>query len=285
MKKLIVSIIVILFGMGFAVISGLSEVDPFSLQNPFLLLTCLAFTIQWIAFIPAVILKTEKFYDLTGSISYVICSFTLLLISNYNFRSILLTSLISIWALRLGSFLFLRIKKAGKDRRFDEIKLDPARFFITWNLQGLWISLTSCAAWAGIYHSPRSLELGIFGWFGLFIWILGFSFEVIADTQKSRFKADPKNADKFIQSGLWKLCRHPNYFGEFILWLGIFIISSEVLFSTTWLSVISPIFVYWLLNKVSGVPLLTERALNKWGQNPQWQKYYKETPAFFPKLK
>ena len=284
MKKIFISLIVIFIGVVVATLLGFSMERPLSFENPFLLLTCLAFLIQWIAFIPAAIFKTEKFYDLTGSVSYLICSIILFSITDSNFRSILLASLISIWALRLGSFLFIRIKKSGKDRRFDEIKLDPARFFITWNLQGLWVSLTSCAAWAGIYNSPTSSNLGTIGWIGLIIWVIGFSFEVIADTQKSNFKADPQNKDRFIQNGLWKLCRHPNYFGEFILWVGVFIISSEVLISSAWISVISPIFVYLLLTKVSGVPLLTEQAKNKWGNDPQWQKYFKETPAFFPKI-
>ncbi len=285
MKNIIVSIFVFIISLIIATALGFSSGSTLSFNNPFILLTLLAFIVQWIAFIPAAILKTEKFYDLTGSITYL-ASITLALFSfsQLTTRSIIITSLVCLWSLRLGLFLFFRIAKSGKDSRFDEIKKSPTRFFVAWNLQGLWVCITSCAAWAGVSLSSQNPELGLISWAGVFIWIIGFSIEVIADRQKSRFKVQESNQGKFIQSGLWSLCRHPNYAGEILLWTGMFIISSEALVGSTWLTIISPLFVYLLLTKISGVPLLTEQAKKRWGDDIRWKKYFKNTPALFPRL-
>lgn len=285
MKNIFISVFVFIISIFLAVCLGYSTGHSLSLDNPFIILTFIAFLVQWIAFIPANIFKTEKFYDLTGSITYlttIIIAFTFF--SHTTTRTIVITALVCVWTLRLGSFLFLRIQKAGKDSRFDEIKKSPARFFITWNLQGLWVSITSSAAWAGMTLSNSTPELGIVSWVGVAVWVIGFSFEVVADKQKSIFKADKANKGKFIQSGLWSLCRHPNYTGEILLWTGMFIISSEALTGSAWFSAISPVFVYILLTRISGVTLLTEQAKERWGQDPEWQKYFKSTPAIFPKL-
>lgn len=283
MKNIIISVIVFLISLtlGFAI--QISTQNTFMLGGVFIVLTLVVFTIQWLAYIPAVILKTEKFYDLTGSLTYLICILvSLVYLSEFNQRSVIITAIVSLWALRLGSFLFIRIAKDGKDRRFDEIKVNPSRFFVTWNLQGLWVCVTSCAAWAGITLSYNKPELSIIGWLGLALWCIGFTIEVIADWQKSQFKADKGNQGKFIQSGLWSICRHPNYLGEIVLWTGVFTISSEVLFGSTWATAISPFFVYFLLTKISGVPLLTKQAKKKWGDDSHWQDYFENTPAILP---
>lgn len=282
-----ISISLIVFALSLLLSHQIELNAPIEVANkdPFMTLIVLAFLVQWLAFIPASIKQTEKFYDLTGSITYLSCIlFALFVYSALPVRAIVITIMVSVWALRLGSFLFLRIKKAGKDVRFDEIKKSPSRFFVTWTLQGLWVTLTSLAAWTGIIYSYNNTHLGLIGYIGVGIWLLGFSFEVIADRQKSAFKADPNNEGKFIQSGLWARCRHPNYFGEIVLWIGMFIMNSEVMFGWAWLASISPVFVYFLLTKISGVPLLTERAKKTWGDDKEWQEYYKNTPALIPKI-
>jgi steroid 5-alpha reductase family enzyme len=244
----------------------------------------IAFLIQWLVFIPAYVFQTEKFFDLTGSLTYITVTLIALILSKAgDARSILLAALVVIWAVRLGSFLFGRIRKAGKDDRFDEIKPLFFRFLNVWTIQGLWVTFTMAAALVTITTSTRK-ELDVFAIIGLLIWIFGFAFEVIADTQKSRFNADPANKGKFIQTGLWARSRHPNYFGEIVLWVGVAIIALPVLQGWQWVAMISPIFVTLLLTRVSGVPLLEKKADKKWGGQEDYKAYKKKTPVLIPKL-
>jgi steroid 5-alpha reductase family enzyme len=198
-------------------------------------------------------------------------------------RSLLLLALVAIWAVRLGTFLFRRIHKAGKDGRFDEIKPSFFRFLNIWTLQGLWVSFTVAAALAAITTTTRK-ELGLFALFGVLIWIFGFIFEVVADMQKSRFRADPDNEGKFIRTGLWARSRHPNYFGEIILWIGVAIIAVPVLRGWQWVTLISPLFVTLLLTRVSGIPLLEKRANEKWGGQDEYEAYKERTPVLIPRI-
>lgn len=244
----------------------------------------LAFLIQWLAFIPAFIWQTEKFYDLTGSITYLsVVTLALLLSPRVDARSILLWALVIIWAIRLGTFLFTRIQKAGKDDRFDELKPSFTRFLNVWTIQGLWVTFTAAAVLAGITTTNRK-DLDVFALAGLLIWIFGFAFEVVADYQKSRFNADPANKGKFIQTGLWSRSRHPNYFGEIVLWIGVAVIALPILQGWQWVALISPVFVTLLLTRVSGVPLLEAKADKKWGGQADYEKYKKQTPVLIPKI-
>jgi steroid 5-alpha reductase family enzyme len=244
----------------------------------------LTFIIQWVMFTFSYLNQTEKYYDLTGSLTYISMTLLAVLLSQHvDARSILLLVLIMIWAGRLGSFLFLRIKKAGKDGRFDTLKTSFVRFLTAWTTQGLWVTFTSAAAWTAITTTTRK-PLGVFTIFGLLIWVFGFSFEVIADTQKSRFRVDPGNQGKFIQSGLWSLSRHPNYFGEIVLWIGVAIITLPVLRGWQWVTLISPVFVTILLTRISGIPLLEKRSDEKWGGQADYEAYKERTPVLIPKL-
>lgn len=253
----------------------------------FMLAVGLAYLIQWLVFIPSYIFQTEKFFDLTGSLTYISVITVAVCYSRYSVdldtRSILLAALVGIWAVRLGAFLFGRIRKAGKDDRFDELKPSFFRFLNVWTIQGLWVTFTAAAALVGITTSMRK-ELDAFAVIGLLVWMFGFAFEVIADNQKSRFNADPKNKGKFIQTGLWSRSRHPNYFGEIVLWVGVAIIALPVLQGWQWVAMISPIFVTLLLTRVSGVPLLEKKADKKWGGQAEYETYKKNTPVLIPRL-
>lgn len=250
----------------------------------FALCVGLIFLIQWIAFIPAFRLQTEKFFDLTGSITYIsVISIAALLSKSLDARSILLWAVVVIWAVRLGTFLFRRVRKAGKDDRFDELKPSFIRFLNVWTIQALWVTFTMAAALVAITTAYRK-ELDIFAIIGLLIWIFGFSFEVIADTQKSRFVANPENKGRFIQTGLWSRSRHPNYFGEITLWFGVAIIALPVLQGWQWIALISPVFVTVLITKISGVPLLENKADKKWGGQADYEAYKKRTPVLIPRL-
>jgi len=244
----------------------------------------LAFLVNWLAFIPANALQTEKFFDLTGSLTYIsIVLFALLLSDPMDNRSILLTALVVIWATRLGSFLFNRIHKAGKDDRFDKIKPNFLRFLNIWTIQALWVTLTAAPALIAITAMQRK-ELGIFALVGTIVWLVGFIFEVVADRQKTQFRNDPANRNRFIHTGLWAKSRHPNYFGEIVLWIGVLIIALPVLQGWQWIALISPIFVILLLTRISGIPGLEAKGNKKWGGQADYEAYKSRTPVLIPKF-
>ena len=269
-KELLFSAIAFLFSYSIAYLTGIELV-----KNAVLL----AFIIQWVLFIPAYLLQTEKFFDISGSITYIsvvsYCFFNFYDPENLNIGNVILSIIIIIWALRLGSFLFIRIKKAGEDIRFREIKKSPTRFFMTWTLQGMWVSLCSACALAGI---AKGIIINDYFYCGLAIFLIGFIVEIVADTQKTKFRSNPKNKDKFINSGLWKFSRHPNYMGEILLWLGISIISFSSLEGFELATLISPFFTYLLLVYISGIRILEYNGDKKWGHLESYKIYKKNTP-------
>ena len=280
-KAALRSILVILICLGLAAGVAMAAADGglrLGAVPIVLYAAAIAFLVQWLAFIPAYSKQTEVFYDLTGSITYIsVVLFALIASASFDPRSLLLAGLICIWALRLGSFLFVRILKDGGDGRFDDIKPRFWRFLATWTLQGLWVFLTLCAALAAI--TGRFLEpIGGVELIGAAIWIAGFAIESIADRQKREFrKQSGGDRNQFIQSGLWAWSRHPNYFGEILLWIGIAVIAAPAFNGWQWLTLISPVFVALLLCKVSGIPLLEARADKKWGGQPEYERYKART--------
>ena len=254
-----------------------------------LLFICLfsTFIIQWVVFLPSYYWHTEKFYDLTGSVTYIFITLVALYHKGQfigpraDIRSLLLAMIIIIWALRLGSFLFMRILKDKEDRRFNEWKFSFALFLRTWTLQGMWIFLTSIAAITAI-STRKIVAPDVLLFAGGFLWLFGFLFETISDFQKRKFKS--KNKDGFITSGLWSVSRHPNYFGEIVLWVGVAIIAYPTLYGWQYVSLISPLFVYLLLTRVSGVTLLEEHAEKKWGKDKKYISYKENTPELFPRI-
>ena len=244
-----------------------------------------AFAIQWLAFIPARLFQTERFYDLTGSITYL--AVTLAAISAATAPSgaqWLIAIMIFIWAGRLGSFLFRRIHAAGGDQRFDHIKVSSSRFFVAWTLQGAWVVMTSCAALTAILSAEQT-AVGVIYVMGAVMWVAGFVIEVMADRQKSRFRADSANAGRFINVGLWARSRHPNYFGEILLWAGVAVMAIPYLSGTQWVVMLSPLFVYALLTRISGIPTLARRGQQLWGDDPTYQAYVANTPRLLPRLR
>jgi len=247
----------------------------------------MTFVIQWIAYIPAFLLKTEKFYDLTGSLTYIGTILFALYASgsfqNLRLGSILVGVAIIIWAIRLGSFLFMRIYKDKKDGRFDSIKTSFSQFFMTWTLQGMWVFICSSAALIAIAN-PSGVPINIVFIVGLLMFVFGFAIEVIADNQKSAFRSISKNKDSFINEGLWARSRHPNYFGEITLWTGITVMGISTFEGMNYLAIFSPIFSYLLLVYVSGVRLLELRGHKKWGHLKDYQDYQKNTPKLIPRI-
>ena len=280
-KNLLLSLIIIVFAIVLTTLVDENSISYGSLSL-FLLCTIIIFFLQWIVFIPSYFLSTEHFFDLTGSVTFITVSILAFLMNDSkNLRQFIVLVLIMIWALRLGSFLFLRIRKAGEDSRFTIIKKDFLVFFLTWNLQGLWVLFTLFGALT-ILTSNNNQNFGILDIIGILIWIIGFVIEVVSDRQKSEFKSHESNDGKFIQSGLWKYSRHPNYFGEILIWTGIAIIGISVYSGFGWLGLISPFFVFVMLNYISGVRLLEKQAEERWGGNDLYQLYKSKTPVLFP---
>ena len=272
-------VIVIAILIGLAGSQGGSNIGGMPL---FLLLIGLAFLIQWISFIFAYTKQTEMYFDLTGSLTYIfIVILAVVLSPKVDFRGYLIMSMVIVWAARLGSFLYKRIKKAGEDSRFTDIKPSFVRFLNVWNIQGLWVSLTLAAALT-VITTMNKIEFSVVGWVGLIVWLIGITIEAISDQQKTNFRNKPENKGKFIYQGLWSWSRHPNYFGEILLWIGIAIIAIPVLQGWQWLMLISPLFVFLLITRVSGVPQLESRADEKWGGQDDYETYKKNTSVLIP---
>ncbi len=282
-KALFALPIVLLIGVGFTVAIGSSRWTEIDLSKS-IYPVALAFVLQWIAFIPSYLKKTEKFYDLVGGVSFIcVTSLCLLLAPTQSLRSIALFIMVLLWAGRLGTFLFIRIKRSGKDGRFDDIKRSFFRFLIAWTAQGLWITFTLAAVMA-VMLSSEQRGADLFFVIGCLVWIFGYTFEVVADLQKYRFKSIPENKSKFIKCGLWSISRHPNYFGEITLWVGIAIIAMPVLSGWQYFTLSSPLFIYGLLRYISGVPMLEKTADERWGSLESYRQYKRSTPLLVPAL-
>jgi len=274
-------ILAIAVGVGIAIAGSQGSVQVLGLPL-FMLLVIGAYLIQWIVFIFAYLSKSERFFDLTGSLTYIsLATAAVLLVPNIDRRAVLLLVVVVIWATRLGTFLFGRVLKQGKDDRFDEIKVNFASFLLTWTLQGLWVTFTAAAAFAAI-TATNQRELGWPALLGFLVWAFGYFFELIADSQKNAFRGKPENKGAFIHTGLWAWSRHPNYFGEIVLWLGVAIIALPVLRGWALVTLISPIWVIIQLTLISGVPMLEKKADKKWGGQPDYEAYKANTPTLIP---
>ncbi|MDC8755651.1 DUF1295 domain-containing protein [Erythrobacter sp. sf7] len=286
-RSLLVVLVASTIGLVFAWFAGSGSVMLAGFPAVF---TCalLAFGVNWLAYVPAALFRSDRFYDTTGAITYLTvivaaCAAAQDAHGQLDPAALAVAGMVAAWTIRLGSFLFTRIHAAGgTDVRFEKIKVNPPRFLVAWTLQACWVIFTASAALI-IITAPEPRPLDAFFWAGATLWAVGFAFEVIADEQKRRFKADPANRSRFITSGLWAWSQHPNYFGEITLWTGILVIALPSLSGWGWLAVLSPLFVTLLLTKVSGINLLDAIAEKRWGDDPAWQAYRRTTAVLFPK--
>jgi steroid 5-alpha reductase family enzyme len=284
-------ILVPLLSAGLLGVAWIASGGGLTLWGAPLLVICAAASllVQWAAFVPAALGRNERFFDLIGSLTYLaLIALSLGVASTQRAldpRQLVASAMVCLWAARLGSFLFRRVHRAGKDGRFDEIKVNPPRFLVVWTIQALWVFLTALAVL--LINTSAAVEPGltvtdVLGWA---LWGAGFAIEVAADRQKSAFNAKPENAGRWIDEGLWSRSRHPNYFGEITLWTGLCICGMGVFQGWQWLGLISPLFVALLLTRVSGIPLLDKRALEKWGDDPEYQAYRARTPRLIPRIR
>ena len=265
-----------------------ASVDGVFLSGIPIILLCaiVSFVTHWMIAAPSLITSSEKYFDFTGMVATLLVVLTAMfaLLSSgaeASIRSVFVASFVSVWTLRLGIFLYKRIVKAGEDIRFRDIKKSLPKFLMTWTLSALWVFLTTVNAITLIALNPLE-PIGIFFIMGALLWLLGFGFEVIADRQKKYFSEQPKNEGRFITQGLWSVSRHPNYFGEIILWAGIAIISLPFLSGWQFVTLVSPVFVFLLLTRISGLPFLEDKAEKKWGEDKDYIEYKKRTPILVP---
>ena len=253
------------------------------------------FGMQFAFYIVSAIMKTEIFYDFSGFLTYTAIVITLMSITGTGagspgtaigpvgglaVRQFLLGSFVLIWTARLGIFLFIRVL-SRKDDRFDELKTDPIKFAVPWFLQVVWIFISPLTVYIVLGNAASSQSPLIWSdYIGIAVFVFGFTVETVADYQKQVFKKT--NPRDFIQTGIWKYSRYANYFGEVVLWYGMFILScAGVTESWQWVMAVSPIFVNILLLYGSGVALSESGAQKRYGARQDFQLYCARTSKFF----
>ncbi|KAG9243502.1 hypothetical protein BJ878DRAFT_583171 [Calycina marina] len=295
----------------------------------------LAFALQAAFAVPSIALQSDRVYDLSGSVTYLgvtalslylpalraraastltsraseVAPSVLRALGAANWRQLVLSAAVGVWAVRLGAHLFTRILKNGPDSRFDEIKKSPPKFAVAWFFQAVWVSLCLSPILALNALSPallKSLPLLVTDVLGLSLFVGGLGFEIVADQQKTEWmkqKKEKKHDEDFLTSGLWGVSRHPNYFGESILWSGIAIAAGGVIvrdlgqnglgLSTlggrgrllgVGLAAVSPAFVTFLLTCVSGVPMSEGKYDERYGDREDYKRWKRETPVFIPRF-
>ena len=253
-------------------------------MNAFTFILIIAVLLQVIFFIPSFLLKTEKYYDLVGSLTYITTvSLAYSSVKDKTMIDSIIYFYVMVWALRLGIYLFRRVRNDGKDVRFEKAKRHFFWFLQYWMGQALWVSLTACAAIIAIL-SPEEDTLPVLAMVGMALWLSGFAIESISDYQKRVFRKENNPSEAFIHTGLWARSRHPNYFGEITLWTGIAVIALNTLTGIEYVTLISPVFVYILLTRMSGVNLLERIADERYGHLEEYQRYKRNTPVLVPKL-
>lgn len=237
--------------------------------------------LQAIFFVFAGTLKTDKVTDLTYSLTFLLLALGLVLQNpDAGTGHWILAGMVILWAMRLGSYLLIRIVRIGKDARFDGIRENFLSFLLFWTFQGITVWATMLPVTFAL--SQKELPTDMAFLIGTIMWFLGLVLEGIADQQKFVFKSKPENENRWIDTGLWKYSRHPNYFGEMLLWWGLFVAVIPVLYGWAYSLIIGPIFITCILLFFSGIPPLEKRYKKKYGNNPEFQAYRKGTSMLIP---
>lgn len=248
-----------------------------------LTLFIISIIIQIVLFIPAYLLQTDKLTDMAYSITFILLVWIATLSTTITIPKIILSILVTLWGLRLGTYLVARIWKTGLDNRFNDFRKNFFGFLGFWVIQGVTVFVVLLPAFFFINSTIQPNAWLLLAGGALFI--KGLFWETIADLQMWQFKADKKNKGKFINVGVWKKSRHPNYFGEILVWLGAYVFAFSALNLTeSIIGLVSPLFIFVLLRFFSGVPPLEKKNDKRWGDQKDYQKYKKNTPLLFPKV-
>lgn len=229
-------------------------------------------------FIPAYTFQTDKLTDISYALTFILLTGIVMALQKITILKIILFAMITIWSARLGSYLLIRIVKTGRDKRFDGIRERFWKFLSFWIIQGTSVCVVLIPTILFMFEKSEATWLT---WTGLTVWAAGFIIETIADKQKYEFIK--KKTGKWIDTGLWKYSRHPNYFGEITCWAGIYLFTFSSL--TGWnklIGIVSPAYIASLIIFFSGIPKLEEYADKKWGKNKKYQEYKRNTSILVP---
>lgn len=248
----------------------------------FLTALFISFLVQVAFFVVAASLKSDKVTDLAYGFGFItLAGWGLARNGNYFNYQILVFVMVLAWGLRLAGYLFIRILKTGRDKRFDGIRENFVKFAKFWTLQALAVWVISLPT-LYVLSLEKIFEFSGLMTAGLMIWGIGLVVETVADGQKFVFKNDPKNGGKWIESGVWKYSRHPNYFGEMLVWWGIFVLTMPLQNGWSLLTIVGPVFITYLLLFVSGVPTLEKKYDERYRNNKKYQEYKKRTSLIIP---
>jgi steroid 5-alpha reductase family enzyme len=224
--------------------------------------------------------KRNDVADIAWGLGYVMLCVYLFIRYPTSQVSILLYTLVTIWGLRLSLHIYTRNKNKTEDFRYKAWRDEWGKFFFlrsylqVFLLQGVFLLIIISPVIHAAVAEP--MQWNVFTWIGVCCWMIGFYFQVVADWQLSVFKSDKTNKGLIIQSGLWKYSRHPNYFGEILMWWSIFLITIPITNSLYF--IVSPLTITLLLVFVSGIPMLEK----KYKGNPVFEDYKKRTSALIP---
>lgn len=231
-------------------------------------------------FLVAFKLQSDKLTDASYAVTFIVLAVYSTVIAGFSAFHLVLLATVVLWAIRLGSFLLYRVSVIGKDSRFDQMRGNFVKFSGFWILQAVTVWVLMLPVLLASQHDT-AVEPPVI--VGLIIWLVGLSIEAIADLQKFRFSQKPENKGKWIESGIWKYSRHPNYFGEIMVWLGVYMIAVQALpIVPALVALASPLFIATLLLFVSGIPLLEKAADARWGDNPKYKAYKRRTSILIP---
>jgi len=255
-------------------------------DNNFLLVTfLLTLGIQLFFFFIAYTFQVDKVTDISGTMNFVLLAwYTFFSSGTYFPRQVVALILLNIWAFRLGLFLLYRVLKRGKDERFDEMRQKFWSFLAFWIFQMFWVWVVSLPV-TFLFGAKVDRSLNGRDYIGYICWAIGFVFESLADQTKHIFNSNPENKGKLLKSNVWYFSRHPNYFGEIMIWLGMFLTSSTVYSANTnwaYFSVMSPVITYLLLMFLSGVPLAEKRYDKRFASDPSYWDYKNQTSVLIP---
>ncbi|MBI1193119.1 MAG: DUF1295 domain-containing protein [Bacteroidetes bacterium] len=265
-------------------------------MDPLLLSALVVFALNAAGYAYGYFRQTDKVTDLLYSLSFAIAALVCLFaVDPGNRQAAGLTLMVLIWAARLGGYLFLRIHKIQSDARFDDMRPNALRLAGFWFLQAVTVWVVLLPLVLVLRNSVTTLGQGLVGiapdpapwagsvaFIGSAVWLTGLLIEAFADWQKFRFRGNPANQGKFVNTGLWRWSRHPNYLGEILVWIGFYLFALPALGESVWFALLSPVWIAWLLVRVSGIPLLEKSSDKRYGLQSAYQEYKKNTAVLIP---
>jgi steroid 5-alpha reductase family enzyme len=225
--------------------------------------------------------RTDVVTDLSYSLTFALLAIVLLFTGAREPVQLVASLLVVVWAVRLGGYLFRRILRMKVDHRFDGIREEPLRFARFWLLQAITVAVVMLPV-SYLLDRAHPSAFGAWAVVGGAVWLVGLLIEAVADAQKSAFKTKAENRGRFIASGLWRYSRHPNYFGEMLVWWGLFVYAAPVLHGAAYAVVAGPVFITLLLLFVSGIPPLERSADESYGDDPAYREYKRRTSILVP---